>query len=112
MTVRQGDGLLAGIGATILAGTMGVLRWRDFGGDRTAETIGPSASAAVDSLKRLSPSLPSIALRRPSDGEPGDSNDLDGSPDLAQSLPTESDSYEIQKNDVMDAKEDNPNRGS
>lgn len=59
-TGRKSDSTVAGIGAAALVGAMATSRWRDFGGDSSADTIGPSLRAGGDSLKRMLPSIPSI----------------------------------------------------
>lgn len=67
-TGNRGGPVLAGIGATLLAGTMGAIRWADLGGTRTPETISPSLKAATASLKRLSPISLSLPRRQPGPG--------------------------------------------
>lgn len=73
---EQSSGLWAGIAGTILAGSIAVSRWADFGGDRTRETIIPSLQAAGSSIKGTLPQLPSINLRRSADES--SESDLDG----------------------------------
>lgn len=63
---HRSSGLWSAVTGSILAGSMAVSRWADFGGDRTKETIVPSLQAARDSIKGTLPSLPTLNFRRSS----------------------------------------------
>lgn len=76
---RKGDGVLAGIGATVLAGAMSAIRWADFGGDRSRETIVPSLQAAGTSLGKNIPPLPSLPTRKHPEA-----SDEDALPEIAE----------------------------
>lgn len=52
---RAGSGLLAGVGAGVLAGAIGVRRWVDFGGDRSGDSIRAGISAVTTSLRHMVP---------------------------------------------------------
>ncbi len=61
---KRSSGVLGGISGAILAGSIGVIRWMDFGGDRTGESISPSLRATGRSLRRGLPLLPSVGRSR------------------------------------------------
>lgn len=52
---RHGSGVLAGVGAGVLAGAIGIRRWVDFGGDRSAESIRDGLGAITGSIRHIVP---------------------------------------------------------
>lgn len=107
---RKSDGVLAGIGATVLAGAMAASRWVDFGGDRSSTTLGPSARAATNALKRLVPPLPSLSMAVRSDSDQSDTdidddrhfedvNSLADPPDLDETLTPTNDTASRNRDD-------------
>ena len=58
VTVDRSSTALAGIGAAVLAGAVGVGRWMDLGGNGSAESIRPAAAALAGSIKRGLPTIP------------------------------------------------------
>lgn len=78
---RNGDGLVAGIGATVLAGAMAVSRWKDLGGDGSGEAVRASLDSVGRSLKRALPPLPSISRGQRADSDP---DDYDDDPDVLE----------------------------
>lgn len=77
----------SGITGAILAGTMAVSRWIDFGGDHTQETISPSVRAAGSSIKGILPTLPTLNFSRSSeeiDEEGNDDEEFDDSEPLPE----------------------------
>lgn len=62
VSVPRSSSLLAGLGATALAGGMAAAQWTAAGGDRTAATVVPSLRAAGVVARRMLPTVPSLTI--------------------------------------------------